>query len=239
MAFSKKESAISFLKHSKTRSPEAIRWIHPQKYKCHIGTSGIGMLGFAEKMLRQQKQGYEIHPFKTLQDGNYVAAFSTHQETLPVIYIDILRFYGDKIIEHWENHIKLGDSAIVIEILSDSDNESISGKGQNKKRAQELIHEGLVLKNVNMFKTAINTDHFSYINLNSDLGILHVNQFPLIARSLKKKSYHSVLNVIAEGSLALACSEGSTNEVPCILIDIFKFHKKELIQLVHLNSESK
>jgi predicted SnoaL-like aldol condensation-catalyzing enzyme len=238
MSLSKKEIAILFLKQSKKGDPKALNWIHPQRYKSHSGTSSRGIHGFAEKMLRQTKNSVEILPIQILNEGDYIAAFSTLEQSQRILYSDILRFHGDKIIEHWEFPIHLEESAHTMALMHFSENGNHAEKGQqntHKQLVYELIDEGLIRK-ADQLQSLIDHDLFTYVNLNSEHGILNVNHFPIIFELLKKRNYKRILNLIGEGNQILCYSEGRTKGNVCIFIDLFSFNSSKLVKLIQLSS---
>lgn len=241
MATCKKEAALLFLTQSKKRNPEASQWVHPDKYRCHHKTTNKGLLGFAEKMLRQQNRLQDIQPLQIIQDGNIISAISSYNGLTPRMDIDILRFYGDKIIEHWENQIEIGQSGYILESLKSTKKVPIRSRGItkiNKQLAIDFMQEVCFLKNTKSIKQVINTEVFLYCNSKYDSCHLTVNQHQKIIQLMKGRTYNRIIKMIGEGNQVIAYSEGSKQHTPCILIDLIRFENNKITELKQMCAEN-
>jgi predicted SnoaL-like aldol condensation-catalyzing enzyme len=232
MQITKKDAAISFLSAYSTKNPQALEFIHPRHYQCNKHFQYPGLLGFAEKMLRQQQFATEIRPIKVIQDGDFVSALSFISGIFSGMGIDIFRFKGSKIIEHWENHetapaIDLGHS---ISGIAKSEIQDRNKTESNKKLAVDFVSDVLIGNNPKLLKKYSHPTHFKFYNLHQKLKEAGTDSMRIIAQNIKKQSYHNILNVIGEGNHVNVYSDGIKQGKPYRFCDLFVFIDNKIVE---------
>ena len=163
---SKKDTALLFLAFSKRRDPMALELVHPKKYIYNRETSSRGILGFAEKMLRQQEYFSNIQPLQIIQDGDFISAVSHYQGHQSWLGIDIFKFCNNKIIEHWENNIATSfrmNAEFLFPPLKSNKKEKLKAE-ENKINAIRFIKDIYFSKNTKILGQFTDSEKYTYFN---------------------------------------------------------------------------
>jgi predicted SnoaL-like aldol condensation-catalyzing enzyme len=232
MQITNKETAISFLSAYSNRNPEALDFIHPRYYQCNQNMQNRGLLGFAEKVLRQQQFATEIRPIKVIQDGDFVSALSFIKGIYSGMGVDIFRFKGNKIIEHWENYeIKAGRQLpIHLEEIAKSEIQELNKTDFNKKMAIEFVTAILISKNFKNILSFIDPIRYRYFDSQNNLCVTDTESFRFFIQRIKKQSYHSIINVIGEGNYVNIYCAGVIKGKPHNFCDLLVFQDNKIIE---------
>lgn len=227
---SKKDTALLFLTFSKQRDPLALELVHPKKYIYNRVTSSKGILGFAEKMLRQQEYFSNVQPLQIIQDGDFISAVSHYQGHQSWLGIDILRFCNNKIIEHWENNIATS-FRLNADLLFPSF-KSAKGKklktNENKITAVNFIKEIYFQKNLKSICRYTDIQKYTYFNTMESETESGLKNSVKISALMRKRSYEEIVKVMAEGNQAIVYSKGIIQNKPVTLIDLFTFENNKI-----------
>jgi predicted SnoaL-like aldol condensation-catalyzing enzyme len=227
---SKKDTALLFLTFSKQRDPLALELVHPKKYIYNRETSSKGILGFAEKMLRQQEYYSNIKPLQIIQDGDFISTVSHYQGHQSWLGIDILRLCNNKIVEHWENNIATS-FRMKTELLFPSFKSTKERKlktNENKIVAVNFIKEIYFLKNLKSIWRYTDKQNYTYFNTMEPETESGINNSIKISSLMRKREYKEIVKVMAEGNQAIVYSKGIIQNKPVTLIDLFTFENNKI-----------
>jgi len=227
---SKKVTALLFLTFSKQRDPLALEYVHPKKYIYNRETSSKGILGFAEKMLRQQEYYSNVKPLQIIQDGDFISAVSHYQGHQTWLGIDILRFRNNKIVEHWESNIATSFRMIGELPLSSfkSAKERKLKTNENKIIAVNFIKDKYFVKNTKSMRLYTDTQKYTYFNTMNPETESGINNNIKISSLMRKRNYKEILKVMAEGNQVIIYSEGMIQNKPATLIDLFTIENTKI-----------
>ena len=227
---SRKDTALLFLAFSKRRDPMALELVHPKKYVYNRETSSRGILGFAEKMLRQQEYFSNVQPLQIIQDGDFISAVSHYQGRQTWLGIDILRFCNNKIVEHWENKIatsfRMKAELLLPSVVSTKEKKQKTN--ENKIIAVNFIKELYFSKNMKSIWQHTDNQKFMYFNTMESETESGINNSAKISALVRKRSYQEIVKVMAEGNQAIVYSKGFIQHKPVTLIDWFTFENNKI-----------
>jgi predicted SnoaL-like aldol condensation-catalyzing enzyme len=232
MQITNKDAAISFLSAYSTKNPQALEFIHPRHYQCNRNFLYPGLLGFAEKMLRQQQFATEIKPVKVIQDGDFVSALSFISGVFSGMGIDIFRFKGNKIIEHWENH----ETAPTIELehsisgIAESEIQDRNKTESYKKMALDFVTQVFIGNKPRLLKKYTHPLQFKCYNLQQKLNEAGTDSIRTFSQNIKKQTYQNILNVIGEGNHVTVYCDGMKQGKPYRFCDLFVFLDNKIIE---------
>lgn len=232
MQITLKDAAISFLSAYSKKNPQALEFIHPRHYRCNSNFHYPGLLGFAEKMLRQQQLATEIKPIKAIQDGNFVSTLSFISGVFSGMSIDIFRFKGNKIIEHWENHEAAPANHFEHSIsgITESEIQDINKTEVYKKMAFDFVTHVFIGNNPKLLKKYTHPIQFKCYNLQQKLNEAGNDSIRTFSQNIKKQTYLNILNVIGEGNHVTVYCDGMKQGKPYRFCDLFVFLDNKIIE---------
>jgi predicted SnoaL-like aldol condensation-catalyzing enzyme len=232
MNYSKKDQVVSLLKCFETRDPSAIDHIHPKKYRRHNPMESDGLLGFASRMLKQDAKTVKVNPIRVLQDGDFVIAHSQFQWQQPTVGLDIFRFSGNKIVEHWENHqlapSKSEKHKNLIEGSTTVKDESKTN--DNKDVAKRFAEEILLQQKYHLMGDLVDLKNYVVRS-----GLVHAKTKGAAAASrmvdsIKKNRYVRVHRILGEGNFIVLVCEGYIKNAHYSFCELLNIEHSKIIE---------
>lgn len=221
-----KEQVTALIKSLETGDSTALSYLSPSKYIQHNPWAPDGIAGFKGFVASLPKGKTKANTVRVFQDGDFV--FSHNDTTLysPQITIDVFRFEGGKIVEHWDNlqdtpakpnpagHT-MTDGPTAVADLDKTE--------ANKKLVRSLIEDVFMSGKMEQLASYFQGDKYIQHNFLGSDGVSGLgSMMQLLAKQGKALTITKIHRVLGEGNFVLVMSEGSFGGKPTAFFDLFR-----------------
>jgi len=229
-----KQAVVALLQSFQSSGGPALDVISQDHYIQHNPSLPDGRAALEARVTARPKGSVSINTVRVFQDGDYV--FSQSEMTVAGqsrILMDIWRFEGDKIVEHWDN---VQDAPAA---PSPSGHTMLDGPTSISDLDQTVANKALMQSYMDDLLGGHREKFPGYFNGNN-----YIQHNPWVADNLsgliaglgaltkqgKAVSYKKVEKIIGEGNFVLVVAEGMFGEHPTSFYDLYRIENGKLAE---------
>lgn len=233
MVLSNTEKVVALLKSIETGASEPVGYINPDNYIQHNQAIADGLAGFGAVLQQLPEGSAKVNTVRVFGDGDYVVAHTDYNFFGPKIGIDIFRFEGGLIVEHWDN-------------LQEKITKTASGRSQidgptelkdlektevNKALVKNLLNDIFMGANPDKITDYISTTQYDQHNPAVKDGLAGLGAaLKALAEAGTPMVYEKNHKIIGEGNFVLSVSEGIFLKEKVAFYDLFRIENGKVVE---------
>lgn len=223
------EGIRTLLKGIETGDPDAVSVISPTQYIQHNPQTHTGRAGLAALFARLAKTSPRVNVVRAFSDGDFVFGHTEYDFATRRIGFEVFRFEGDLAVEHWDNiQPREGPNpaghSMVDGPVEATDLEHTEANRALVRRFVETVLVGGDMGGLDAFVRdpfvehhPTGSDGVEALRARLEAGAEHI-------------AYHRLHRVLAQGSFALAVSEGERGGTHTAFYELFRVEAGTLVE---------
>ena len=221
MSSVRKNQIRTLLKGIETGDPKAAEVVNPSKYIQHNPQTHEGSEGLAALFKRLSKTSPRVNIVRIFSDGDYVFAHTEYDFASSKVGFEVFRFEGDQVVEHWDNiQERRGPNEAGLSMVDGPTEVTDIGETEaSRQLVRRFVEEVLVGRRFDELAVHVDEERFAE---HSPGGSRIDGHAPV--------EYVRLHRVLAEGTFALAVSEGSRDGTHSAFYDLFRVAGGKLVE---------
>jgi predicted SnoaL-like aldol condensation-catalyzing enzyme len=225
MTTNRKDLICNFLKGIESGEPGSVAVVNEASYIAHNPQAPDGIEGLAVLRKRLAESSPRVNIVRVFEDGDFVFAHIEYDGPNGGIGLEIFRFEGDQVVEHWDNiqprqgpnpsgHSMLDGQTKLLELEKTESNRDI---------VRSFVEDVLIQRQGEKIYDYVKWNHFVEHNPrgSDDLDALIAMVSPSGQGAADSVCYEKCHRVLAEGNFVLSVCEGRVDRAPVAFYDLW------------------
>lgn len=225
MTTNRKDLICSLLKGIGTGDPGSVAVVNEASYTPHNPQTPDGSAGLAVLRKRLAGASPRVNVVRVFEDGDFVFAHTEYDSAKGNIGLEIFRFEGDQVVEHWDNIQPRQGPNPSGHSMVDGQNKlmELEKTESNRDIVQSFVEDVLIQGKGEKIYDYVKWNHFVEHNPrgNDDLDALIAIVSPSGGGEADLVRYERCHRILAEGNFVLSVCEGSVNQAPASFYDLW------------------
>jgi predicted SnoaL-like aldol condensation-catalyzing enzyme len=223
----------ALLKGIETGDPDAVSVISPTQYIQHNPQTQTGRGGLAALFARLSKTSPRVNIVRGFADGDFVFGHTEYDFSSRRVGFEVFRFEGDSTVEHWDNiQPRLGPNPSGHSMV-DGPTEATDFDRTEANRAlvRGFVERVRIAGDIEALDTFVSRDQYTEHHPNGVDGFAPLELLlEATASASEALVYHRLHRVLAQGSFALAVSEGSRAGAHTAFYDLYRVEANKIVE---------
>jgi len=223
----------TLLKGIETGDPESVSVISPAQYIQHNPQTQTGREGLAALFARLSKTSPRVNIVRAFADGDFVFGHTEYDFATRRIGFEVFRFEGDLTVEHWDNIQPRRGPNPSGHSMVDGPTEAadLDRTEANRALVRAFIETVCIAGELDALDTFVSADDYTEHHPAGVDGIEALRaRLAAAASGPLAVVRHQLHRVLAQGSFALAVSEGSRGGVHTAFYDLYRVEAGKLVE---------